>query len=93
MKPWPTRARWVRVANVPRALWPRKMAEGAAGDWDEVTYLRKKPQRASDARSQKVSSKLSMTVEIIILMWELFRPSTKPRGKERMWIHQRNVAS
>lgn len=27
------------------------MAEG--GDWDEVTYLRKKPQRASDAKSQK----------------------------------------
>ena len=26
----------------------------AEADWDEVTYLRKKPQRASDARSQKV---------------------------------------
>lgn len=27
----------------------------AEADWDEVTYLKKKPQRASDARSQKVS--------------------------------------
>lgn len=29
-----------------------KMAEVG---WDEVTYLRKKPQRAAEARSQKVS--------------------------------------
>jgi len=28
----------------------------AEADWDEVTYLRKKPQRAADARSQKVNS-------------------------------------
>ena len=26
----------------------------AEADWDEVTYLRKKPQRAADAKSQKV---------------------------------------
>lgn len=34
------------------------MAEASA-DWDEVTYLRKKPQRAADARSQKVNLRLS----------------------------------
>ncbi len=28
----------------------------AEADWDEVTYLKKRPQRAADARSQKVSS-------------------------------------
>ena len=27
----------------------------AEADWDEVTYLRKKPQRAADAKSQKVT--------------------------------------
>ena len=27
----------------------------AEADWDEVTYLRKKPQRAADAKTQKVS--------------------------------------
>lgn len=26
----------------------------AEADWDEVTYLRKKPVRAGDAKSQKV---------------------------------------
>lgn len=26
----------------------------AEADWDEVTYLKKKPQRAADAKSQKV---------------------------------------
>ena len=29
-------------------------SEMAEADWDEVTYLRKKPQRAADAKSQKV---------------------------------------
>lgn len=35
-----------------------KMAEA---DWDEVTYLRKKPARASDARSQKVGKGIVYT--------------------------------
>lgn len=28
------------------------MADG--GDWDEVTYIKKKPMKAAEARSQKV---------------------------------------
>ena len=37
------------------------MAEGM--DWDEVTYLRKKPQRAADAKSQKVSIRLTVLLK------------------------------
>ena len=36
----------------------------AEADWDEVTYLKKRPQRAADAKSQKV--RLSMKALISI---------------------------
>ena len=35
----------------------------AEADWDEVTYLRKKPQRAADARSQKVSAEARNSIK------------------------------
>ena len=37
----------------------------AEADWDEVTYLRKKPQRAADAKSQKVSAYNYCTVHVV----------------------------
>ena len=43
-------------------------------DWDEVTYLRKKPQRAADAKSQKGSICRS------ILVPSGGKPGTKERG-------------
>jgi hypothetical protein len=35
----------------------------AEADWDEVTYLRKKPQRAADAKSQKVSAEAQIPLK------------------------------
>lgn len=62
----------------------------AEADWDEVTYLRKKPQRAADAKSQKVSGPYNYVY--MGEVWEMVcRALTKLKGEAKKWTHQKNV--
>ena len=67
-----------------------RMAEGM--DWDEVTYLKKKPQRAADAKSQKVRGDLLLKRIIHLMYTSSFRLLTRPNGEERESRRRRSVS-
>lgn len=54
----------------------------AEADWDEVTYLRKKPQRAADARSQRVL-KIALCMMMYMNAFLMLYLGRKSSSKER----------
>ena len=66
------------------------MAEGM--DWDEVTYLKKKPQRAADAKSQKVRGDILLKRTIHVVYTSPSRLLTRRSVEERASRRPRNVS-